>query len=45
MELDVVDLAGLVDEGEGVHAEALHVAVVGGDADVIQQEGELQATD
>ena len=39
VELDVVDLASLVDESVGVHAKALHVAVVGWDADVIQEEG------
>ena len=30
------------DQGVGVHAKALHVAVVQGDAKVILQEGELQ---
>ena len=43
VELDVCDLALLVDEGEGVHPKALHVAVVQGDADVVLQEGELQS--
>ena len=43
VELDIGDLALLVDEGEGVHPEALHVAVVQGDADVILQEGELHS--
>lgn len=38
-------LAGLVDEAEGVHAEAIHVTVVLWDAHIIQQKGELhQAT-
>ena len=27
-------------QGEGVHAKAFHVAVVEGDADIVQQEGE-----
>ena len=42
VELHVCDLALLVDESEGVHSKALHVAVVQGDANVILQEGELQ---
>ena len=41
VELDVCDLALLVDQSEGVHSKALHVAVVEGDAHVILQEGEL----
>ena len=41
MELDVVHLARLVDEGVGVHAKALHVPVVLGHSNVVQQEGEL----
>ena len=41
VELDVVDLARLVDEGEGVHAKALHVAVIGRHAHIIHQECEL----
>ena len=43
MELDVGDLALLVDQGEGVHAKALHVAVVLRNTNIVQQEGELQA--
>ena len=42
VELHVCDLALLVDESEGVHPKALHVAIVQGDANVILQEGELQ---
>ena len=42
MELDICDLALLVDEGEGVHPKALHVAVVQGNAHIILQKGELQ---
>lgn len=42
VELDIRDLPLLVDEGEGVHPEALHVAVVQGNAHIILQEGELQ---
>ena len=44
MELDICDLALLVDQGESVHSKALHVAVVQGNANVILQEGELQDT-
>lgn len=40
MELDIGYLASLVDEGEGVDAEPLHVAVVLRDADVVEEEGE-----
>ena len=40
VELDVVRLAGAVDERVGVDAGAVHVAVVGGDADVVEEEGE-----
>ena len=43
MELDVGDLAALADQRVGVHAKALHVAVVLGNAHVILQEGELRA--
>ena len=42
MELDIGDLALAIDERVGVHAKTLHVAVVGRDAYVVQQEGELQ---
>ena len=42
MELDIRDLALLVDEGESVHSKALHVAVVQRNAHIILQEGELQ---
>ena len=42
VELDIGDLAGLVDERVGVHAKALHVAVVLGDAHVVLQERELR---
>ena len=42
VELHICDLALLVDESEGVHSKALHVAIVQGDANVILQEGELQ---
>ena len=45
VELDIGDAALLVDEGVGVHAKALHVAVVQRDADVVLQEGELQTPD
>ncbi len=41
VELDIGDLALLVDQGVGVHAKALHVAVIGRDAHVILQESEL----
>ena len=41
VELDVGDAALPVDEGVGVHAKALHVAVVERDAEVVQQKGEL----
>ena len=44
VELNIRDLALLVDEGEGVHTKALHVTVVQGDANVILQEGELQTS-
>lgn len=44
MKFDVGDAALLVDQRVGVHAKALHVAVVGGDANVILQEGELHGT-
>lgn len=44
VELDQSLLANLVDHLEGVDTEALHVAVVEGDADVVQEEGELQGT-
>jgi hypothetical protein len=40
VELDVARLAGAVDERVGVDAGAVHVAVVGGDADVVEEEGE-----
>ena len=40
VELDVGGLAGAVDERVGVHPGAVHVAVVGGDADVVEEEGE-----
>jgi len=43
VELDIIHTALLIDEGVGVHAKALHVAVVGGDADVVLQEGELRS--
>ena len=42
MELDIGDAAVLVDEGVGVHAKALHVAVVQRNAHIILQEGELR---
>ena len=42
MELDIRDLALLVDEGEGMHSKAFHVTVVQRNAYVILQEGELQ---
>ena len=42
MEFDQSLLACLVDELEGVHPKAVHVAVVLGDADVVEQKGELQ---
>ena len=42
MELDVRDLALLVNEGEGVHPKALHVAVVQGNAHIVLQKGELR---
>ena len=42
VELDQRLLALGVDQDEGVHPKALHVAVVGRHAPVIQQEGELQ---
>ena len=44
VKFDVGDAALLVDQRVGVHAKALHVAVVGGDANVILQEGELHGT-
>lgn len=44
MELDIRNLALLVDEGEGVHPKALHVAVVQGNAHIVLQERELQPT-
>ena len=43
VELDIGDLALLVDEGEGVHSKALHVTVVQWHTDVILQEGELHS--
>ena len=43
VELDIRDLALLVDQGEGVHSKALHVTVVQWHTDVILQEGELQS--
>ena len=43
VELDVGHAALLVDEGVGVHAKALHVAVVQRDPNVVLQEGELQS--
>lgn len=42
VELDICNLSLLVDEGEGVHPKALHVAVVQGNAHIVLQEGELQ---
>ncbi len=42
MELDVGHAALLVQQRVRVHAKALHVAVVGRDADVVLQEGELR---
>ena len=45
VELDVGDLALLVDQSEGVHSKALHVAVVQRDAHIILQEGELHSTE
>ena len=42
VELDIGDAAVLVDEGVGVHAKALHVAVVQRHAHIILQKGELQ---
>ena len=42
VELDIGDAAVLVDEGVGVHAKALHVAVVQRHAHIILQECELQ---
>lgn len=40
VELDERLLPGRVEQHEGVHAKALHVAVVEGDAEVVEQEGE-----
>lgn len=40
VELDVVHLARLVDQGESVHSKALHVTVVGRHTHVIHEEGE-----
>lgn len=44
VELDICDFALPVDQGEGVHSETLHVAVVQGDTHVILQEGELHGS-
>lgn len=41
VELDIMDLARLVDQGKGVHAKALHMPVVGRDAHIVHQEGKL----
>jgi hypothetical protein len=43
VELDVGHAALLVEQRVRVHAKALHVAVVGRDADVVLQERELRA--
>lgn len=42
VKFDICNLALLIDEGEGVHPKALHVAVVQGNAHIVLQEGELQ---
>lgn len=42
VELDVGDLALAVDERVGMHAKALHVAIVGGHTHIVLQKGELQ---
>ena len=44
MELDKGDLAAAADEGVGVHAAAVDVAVVCWDAHVIEQVRDLQHT-
>ncbi len=41
MELDIGDLASLVDESVCVHTKALHVAVVEGHTHIIHEESEL----
>ena len=40
MELDVIDLAGFVDQSESMDAESLHVPVIGRNPDVIVKPGE-----
>lgn len=40
VELDVVGFALAIDEGVSVDAKSLHVAVVGGDAHVVEEEEE-----
>lgn len=42
VELDICDLASLVDHGVCVNTKALHVAVVQGHTNIIHQKGELQ---
>ena len=44
VELDKGDLAAAADEGVGVHAAPVDVAVVGRDAHVIKQVGDLRHT-
>ena len=45
MELDKCLLARLVEHAEGVDAEPGHEAVRLGDADIVQQEGELRGVE